>query len=163
NFNDAAATTATTNIINSASQLKLGGQTAGLGQVNVANLIMAGKNNAASVQSFASTNIDIYGSVITVNKGPSTSTSRINPGALAHNPGGTVFIPTSGGAIGTITTTTNVTTTNGILGGWAIAGAASANQNIQYGTDWATVGPDNGDGTRNIIAYTGYVTAPSAA
>ncbi len=158
NFADAAAPT--TNIINSASTLVLGGATAGLGQNNNATLSMTGKASTANVQTFNNTNIDIYGSVISATNGATGGTARINLGALTHTLGGTLVVPTNSGQI---TTTTNVTTTNGILGGWAIAGTPNVQRGITMGTDFATVGPDNGDGTRNIIPYTSYyTTAPLA-
>src|SRR5439155_1214678 len=67
-LNFSAATAPVTNIINPVSTLSLGGATAGLGQDNNATLTLTGKANTANVQTFAGTNIDIYGSVINVTK-----------------------------------------------------------------------------------------------
>ena len=122
---------------------------------------MTGSTTTDNIQSFAGTNISTYGSVINVTNGTG-HTATLNLGSLTHSVGGTVVIPTTGTGVGTVTTTTTVGTTNGILGGWAIAGTGnSANRGITFGSDWATVSSTvNADGSRNIIPYTGYVAAP---
>jgi autotransporter-associated beta strand protein len=161
NFADAAAPAS--NIVAPSSALVLGGATAGLGQNNNATLKMVGKDGANNAQTFASTHIDIYGSVIDVTRGAG-GTATLNLGALTHTPGGTVVIPTtalSPGLAGNVRTTTTVAGTRGILGGWAIAGDGSLpgpaplGRGSLVGTDWATV-----DGTGKIVPYTGYVGAP---
>ncbi|HEY7119130.1 MAG TPA: autotransporter-associated beta strand repeat-containing protein, partial [Tepidisphaeraceae bacterium] len=154
NFGDAAAPAS--NIISPSSTLVLGGATAGLGQNNNATLTLTGKAGANNIQTFAGTNIDIYGSVINVTKGTGGN-ATLNLGALTHTVGGTVVIPTSPSTTaGTVTTTTSVATTNGILGGWAVAGTPNVQRGITLGTDWATV-----DASGNIVAYNGYVAAPT--
>jgi autotransporter-associated beta strand protein len=154
NFADPAATTPITNIINPSSTLILGGATAGLGQNNNATLAMTGKDGATNVQTFANTNIDIYGAVINVTNGAG-GTATLNLGALTHTLGGTVVIPT-GAANGAVNTTTTVATTNGILGGWAVAGNPDVQRGITMGTAYATV-----DGTGRIVPYTAHVAAPA--
>ncbi len=163
NFADTAATTPVNNIIAPTSALTLGGSTAGLGQDSNATMIAVGKASANNVQSFAGTNIDVGGAVIAATKGTGGN-MQVNLGALTHTVGGTLVVPTLGTptfgggntAFGTVNTTTSVATTKGILGGWAVAGTFSSNRGIVSGTDWATV-----DGSGNIVAYTGYVAAPT--
>ncbi len=83
NFADTAAATPVTNIIAPASTLIMGGATAGLGQNNNATLTMSGKAATNNVQTFANTNIDIYGSVINVTNGAG-GTATLNLGADSH-------------------------------------------------------------------------------
>ncbi len=154
NFADTASTTPVNNIINPSSTLILGGATAGLGQNNNATLAMNGKAATNNVQTFASTNIDIYGSVINVTNGAGGA-ATLNLGALTHTLGGTVVIPT-GAANGIVNTTTTVATTNGILGGWAVAGNPDVQRGITMGTAYATV-----DGAGKIVPYTAHVAAPA--
>ena len=91
-------------------------------------------------------------------------TANINLGNLTDNPGGTVtFVPGTTGATNTFSTTTSVTNTAGILGGWATIGNATAGNftppggfgfpaaSFPLGTNWATV-----DATGKIVAYAGY-------
>jgi hypothetical protein len=117
-----------------------------LGQNNNATLSMTGKASATNVQTFANTNIDIYGSVINVTNGTG-GTATLNLGALTHTVGGTVVIPTNA-TNGTVRTTTSVATTNGILGGWAVAGTTDVQRGITQGSAFATV-----DGTGKIIPH----------
>jgi fibronectin-binding autotransporter adhesin len=163
NFADTAATTPVTNIIAPSSGLSLGGSNAGLGQDSNATLVAVGKASAANVQTFANTNINVGGAVIAATKGTGGS-MQVNLGNLTHTLGGTLVVPTLGTptfgsgntAFGSVTTSTSVASTHGILGGWAVAGTFSSNRGIISGTDWATV-----DGSGNIVAYTGYVAAPT--
>ena len=130
----------------------LGGLTAGLGQANHATIVATGKANTANQQTFNGTHIDIYAAVIEATNGTGTGTMTMNLGALTHTPGGSLLIPTQSGIVNT---TTSVAGTNGILGGWAIAGNSSTSDGIRRGTDYATV-----DGSGKIVPYTGYVAVP---
>ncbi len=140
------ATAPASNIINSASALTMGGATAGLGQTSYAQLVVTGKASATSSQTFNGTTIDIGPAVIRANSGTG-GTANLSLGAITVNKGGiaTFVLPTTGN----ITTTTN--NVNGILGAWATVGTGADQNNVIYGTDWATV-----DGSGNVQAYTGY-------
>jgi autotransporter-associated beta strand protein len=145
------------NIISPASALMLGGENAGFGALNYAQLNMFGKNAAVSSQAFNGTHITFASSVIQAANGVG-GTANLLLGALDHDPGGTLTIIspvlTAGGNV--TTTSTNV---NGILGGWATLGDGStvtitgngvANQ-IVLGTNFASV-----DAGGNIVNFTGY-------
>jgi autotransporter-associated beta strand protein len=126
-LNFAATSAPVTDIINPASNLVIGGATSGLGQQSNATLLLTGKANTANSQSFASTHVDLYGSVIQATKGTGTGTSTLNLGAITRTLGGTLVFGTNGTAADGTTVVTNqgvikTTTTvgaNGILGGWA--------------------------------------------
>jgi autotransporter-associated beta strand protein len=144
----------TSNIINSASSLTLGGTNAGLGNLSLAQIVVTGKAGATNSQAFNNTTVTIGAAVIQATSGAGGS-ATLNLGTITDNAGGTVtFVPP---ASGNITTTTSVSTTAGILGGWAVIGNLLTGPfgtpavNIPQGTDWATV-----DGSNHIVAYTGY-------
>ena len=152
NFADTAATTPTSNIINSNSALTFGGANAGLGDTSYSRLILTGKASTTDTQTFASTTLNVGPAVIQDTSGTS-GTANLNLGMLTQTPGSvlTIGLPTAG----SINTSTQ--NTNGILGGWATIGTVTANRNgVIQGSDLATV-----DANGNISAYTGYVNAPT--
>src|ERR1700752_5018945 len=57
-----------------------------------------------------------------------------------------------------VVTTTTVTNTNGILGGWAVAGTPNIQRGITLGADWARV-----NAAGKIVPYTNYLAAPTGA
>jgi len=132
NFNASGAPTSA--IINSNSALILGGPS----QEN-RRLMLTGKNNQASVQSFNGTTFKAGRSVISSARTGSGSMTA-NLGALTReNAAAVQFILPAAGAI-TVDSATPLS--NGILGGWATVG-----------TDWAT----HSAGT--IAVYTDYTAA----
>jgi fibronectin-binding autotransporter adhesin len=146
------ATAPANNIIQTNSSLAVGGETAGIGQVNFAALIMLAKAGATNSQGFNGTLVDIGGQVIRATNTLAGSAANLALGPITHNPGGVVSILTPAlYNAGTITTTTN-SLVNGILGGWATISGAGTSQGITYGTNLATV-----DINGNIVNYTGYM------
>ena len=123
NLNFSAAGAPTSNIISSSSALAMSGGT----------LNITGKANVTNVgQNFAG--LTLYGGAneITVANNATNSKVILNLTSLTRNVGGTVNfnLPIAGGQGqngGNGITETNVSNTNGILGGWATVG----------GTDWA--------------------------
>ena len=114
----AAATAPTTNIVNPASALTLGGSTAGLGSQTFAALIVQGAAGETNSQTFSGTTI-ANGPTHIIGQSAEGGTANISLGALTHSTGGVVkFVLPAAGNIST--TTTN---TNGIIGGWATVGA----------------------------------------
>ncbi len=145
------------NIISPTSALTLGGENAGFGALNYAQLNIFGKSGAANAQAFAGTHVTFAASVIQATNGAG-GTANLSLGALDHDPGGTLTIisPALTGGGNVTTTSTNV---NGILGGWATIGDGSSvtitgngipNQ-IILGTNFASV-----DASGNIVNFNGY-------
>jgi fibronectin-binding autotransporter adhesin len=138
NFN-AGAGSPTTNILNSATGLIMGGFRGG------ATLTVNGKNlaNVVNSQTFAGTTIAAGSSSMAIVNGISTGKTAVNLGAITRTVAGTVNFaqPTVNTAISAQNGyTTSTGNTNGILGAWATVGNA----------DWAA---NNGT---NIVAYSGY-------
>ncbi len=141
-------TSPTSNIINSASALTLGGLNAGLGNTSYARLVMTGSAGITNTQTFNGTTIQVGPAVIRADSGAS-GTANLNLGAITNVTGGVVtFVQPTAGAIST--TSSNV---NGILGGWAViqSGTGQVVNNITQGQNFATV-----DGSNHIVTYTGY-------
>ena len=139
NFADAAAPT--TNIINSASTLVLGGATAGLGQNNNATLSMTGKashRQRPDIQQHAHRHLRLGDQRHQRRHRRHRHAQPRRADAHARRHAGRY--PTNAG---TINTTTTVATTNGILGGWAIAGTPATSS---AASRWA---PRLGDGRRH--------------
>lgn len=146
-----------TNIISPSSFLILGGENAGFGALNFAQLNLVGGGGAANSQTFNGTHVTFASSVILATNGPG-GTANLDLGALDHDPGGTLTLitPALGGGGNIITSSTNV---NGILGGWATLGDGSAvtitgnnvANSIILGTDFASVDP-----LGHIVNFTGY-------
>lgn len=141
NFNAGAAATPSSNIINSASGLVLGGVRGG-GTVTV-----NGKNGTSVSQTFNGTTLNSGASTFNIANGTTANTrTLVNLGAITRNAGGTVnFVQPTGTGNTTVDATNGYTTgtandTSGILGGYATVG----------GSDWAA------NNTTNIVAYTGY-------
>ncbi len=153
----------TSNIINSSSNLVMGGIPNSLANTSVGSpiLYVQGSNTATTSQTFNGTSIQPGNASIVAGGGSSTFDTTINLGALTHAAGGTVgFSTTTNGSTGKgiINTSTTVTTTNGILGGWATTAASTGTGTAPLTqTDWATV-----DGSGNIVAYTGYTVLSGA-
>jgi autotransporter-associated beta strand protein len=132
----------TANIIPSGSDLTLGGENAGFGSENIAQLTMVGKDGAVNSQTFKSTHLTFAGSVVEATSG-SGGTANLNLGVLSHDPGGTLLFlpPQVSSGTGSITTTS--ANLNGILGGWALMGDgttySSGGSSVNYATDFAAV------------------------
>ncbi|MEI8372366.1 MAG: autotransporter-associated beta strand repeat-containing protein [Planctomycetota bacterium] len=120
---------ATTNLINNASILTMGGSAFAQNPT----FTVAGGSSPVS-QTFAGLVLNAGQAVINRSSG----TATINVGTITHNAGGTIDFSNNGGA--TITTTQS--NTNGILGGYAT-----------YGNNWVTTS----GGT--VSAYSGYQTS----
>ena len=142
--------------------LTLGGAPAGLGNNSLDILSVTGKSGATTSQSFASTSFQIGQGIVQVNN--NGGTANLNLGALSVQPGGhVIFVPPTSGSATTISTTTSVANTGGILGGWAVYGNLTSSNfnppgatnyptvNLPMGTTWATV-----DANGKIVGYTGY-------
>ena len=141
NFNSGTASVPTSNIVNSASSLVLGGVRGG------GTVTTTGKAGASVSQSFNGTTLNAGASTLNISNGNTANTrTQVNLGAITRNTGGTVnFAQPTGTGNGTVASNNGYTTTtgndaSGILGGYATVG----------GADWAT---NNGT---NIVAYTGY-------
>jgi fibronectin-binding autotransporter adhesin len=139
------------NIIPSTSDLTLGGENAGLGGENEAELNLSGKASTVNSQTFNSTHLTFAASVIRPTSGTGGQVT-LNLGTLSHDPGGTLLIiPPAAGAI----TTSPGANLNGLLGGWATIGngsAYTANGNtVLEGTNYAAV-----DGSGNIVNFNNY-------
>lgn len=142
NFNTTVVSPSS-NIINADSRLVMGG-----GQ-----LLMQGRNNVATSQTFDGTMLNSGASRITVTAGTGTSPTVLNLGAFAPRTvkgGLVVFALPTGTQSATNGVTTTTGNTNGILGSWAT-----------IGNDWATA-VSNGT-NNNIVAYTGYNVLTGAA
>lgn len=144
------------NIIPATSDLTMGGQNAGQGGENEAQLNVIGANNSTNSQSFNSTHLTFAGSIIQATSGTNATVS-VNLGTLSHDAGGALqFLqPSVSSGQGTITTTSpNV---NGLLGGYATISDGttySANgYHVYYSTNFAAV-----DGSGNIIGFANYLT-----
>jgi fibronectin-binding autotransporter adhesin len=129
NLDFSAASAPVSNIINSVSTLSIGGETAGLGAANSARLVMTGKASTANTQTFASTNIDLYSSLISLTNGATGGTTTLNLGALTHTLGANLVVTAAAANGSVMTTSSNV---NGIIGGWAHAGAVTTTRNIAW-------------------------------
>jgi fibronectin-binding autotransporter adhesin len=150
-LNFAAAGAPANNIISSSSPLTVGGETAGVGQTNYAELLLTGNASATNSQAFSGTLIDVGGEYIQATSGAGGA-ANLALGALTHNVGGTVlFLPPASGSI-----TTTATNNNGILGGWATIGSGANQNGAQLGTNFATV-----DASGNITNYNGYLNYSS--
>ena len=142
----------TTNIINPASSLIMGGFNAGQGAVNYATLIETGSAANNSSQTFNGTTINVGNAIVQATIGSGHS-ATISLGAITPSGGTLTFVQPASGSI-----TTTTANTNGILGGWATSGAAGTptvqtlnSVTVTQGNAFAT-----NDGTGKIIAYTGY-------
>lgn len=137
----------TTNIINSASALELGGIRGG------GSLTVTGRNLASVVnsQTFNGLTLKAGASSANIVNGISSGKTLVAFGAIDRQTGSTFSLtqPTVNTTISAQNgfTTTRVNDAGGILGGWATVGTA----------DWAT---NNGT---NIVAYTGYANDAWAA
>lgn len=148
NFN---ASSATSDIINSASGLVLGGVRGG------GTLAVTGKDGASRSQTFASTSLNAGASTFSIANGSTGNTkSLVTLGNITRATGATVnFVQPTGSGSGNTTvgatngyaTGTSNAGSTGILGAYATVG----------GTDWAT---NNGT---NVVAYTGYTTLAGAS
>lgn len=141
------------NIIAPGSDLTLGGENAGIGAENEAELDLLGNAGAVNSQTFNSTHLTFAGSVIRGTSGAGGQ-MNLNLGALSHDPGGTlVIIPAAAGAISTATGA-NI---NGILGGFATIGDGSAytanGYTVLEGTNYATA-----DASGTIVNFANYFT-----
>ena len=167
----------TSDIINSASSVTLGGGNASGaagGGENEARLTLAGGSDA-DTQSFSGVHSTFGGSVILANNG-SGGSMNVALGELSHDAGGTLYFvtPESSGGGHVTTTSTNV---NGILGGWALisgdanspttyheGGNSGGNHNngvahdLVMGTNFAAV-----DASGNIVNFTGFSNVTASA
>jgi autotransporter-associated beta strand protein len=125
------------NLLDSANVLTLGGGT----------LSLTGKNNVASLQTFASTTMSANrGSKITLAR-TGSGTMTVDLKAITRNTGSTLNF-TNVPDTGTIIATTTTPNTNDILGPWATVGVGSGNSGAAV--FYATV-----NGSNQIVSYTG--------
>ena len=161
----------TSNIINSASTLVLGGVSTALGNANAtgpvsttagATLSMVSKSNANSTQTFNGVTFNGgYSTIQTVQTGTgrnlltlgiitrSYATSALTGYNAAY--GGLVNFSFAGTLSANNAIKTGTGNTNNILGGWATYQAGAGAPIADYAAN---------DGAGNIIAYTGYTTQP---
>jgi autotransporter-associated beta strand protein len=156
-----AGTAPSANIINSSSNLIMGGYATSL--LNTAAgapiLLVQGSNSAGSSQNFNGATFNQGNSNVVARGGSDIYTTTLALGAITHTSGGTVgFSLINNGGTAAITTTT--ANTNGILGGFATTGATAVGTGTTpvTQTDWAA-----NDGSGNIVAYTGYTLTSGAS
>lgn len=126
-------TAATTNIINSASRLVLGG----------GRLLVAGHNGGNAVsQTFNNTLLSASRSYVTVTPGTTAGDTLVNLGNITREPGAVLefTLPATASSATNGITTTTANDASGILGGWALVG-----------TDWA-VKSTAGTAIGNVVA-----------
>lgn len=127
-------TAATTNIINSASRLVLGG----------GRLQVIGNNGGGTVsQTFNNTLLTPSRSYVTVTLGTTTGDTLVNLGNITREAAGAVLeftLPTTASSATNGITTTTANDASGILGGWALVG-----------TDWA-IKSTAGTAIGNVVA-----------
>lgn len=158
------------NIVNSSSSLVLGGYNiTGGGNLTggtdsstgtLPTLLALGVVNTATSQTFNGLTLNSGANEI-IAHGNGTGSMTLSLGAITVNNGGSVnFSNTGTGSSGVgIFTTSTANDASGILGGFAVINATSANQtSFTVPTDWAA---NNGSG--QIVAYTGYTSLTSGS